>query len=490
MSKSSVSSNHQKQFDKEPQNILNNPLLNKDTWFLEKDLNVESLTHDVRRAFSFYSLSQDWLKLSTKLYVLTKIKVFTVCTIKTRLNAITAFSVFLKSKSIDSYNDIDNQVFEEFGYYLKSKKFSQHTISTYYQGIVSLFDTCYLEGWLDINTYWFKGKRRHSQINDEINYIPEEVWNQINSNLDVLPLQIQRMVLLLRTTGLRIGELLNLPLDCLRKRGEQWRLRLKETEKYQIADELPINVIELVTIIQEQQDYIKQLFGENYRNLFCSNSSNRARKNQAGDFDKAIPKIMSAEKFNKWLNFLAQEADIRSKDGTIWHFSSHQFRRTVATVMTNAGIRDLIIQKYLRHRSPDMLQSYTHILKKTLSHEYEELIKEKKYVDITGKVVENYKPTNPVIELIRRRIYQITTQYGECHRPTLKQPCPTVNACWRCKEWRVNSDDLPYLKEDLERVESELKIAENLGMVRQQQGLELDRDILNNCIRGLSEKND
>lgn len=65
MSKSSVSSNHQKQFDKEPQNILNNPLLNKDTWFLEKDLNVESLTHDVRRAFSFYSLSQDWLKLST-----------------------------------------------------------------------------------------------------------------------------------------------------------------------------------------------------------------------------------------------------------------------------------------------------------------------------------------------------------------------------------------------------------------------------------------
>ncbi|MEO1559734.1 MAG: hypothetical protein AAFS12_08910 [Cyanobacteria bacterium J06632_19] len=72
--------------------------------------------------------------------------------------------------------------------------------------------------------------------------------------------------------------------------------------------------------------------------------------------------------------------------------------------------------------------------------------------------------------MLRRRMYQITTQYGECHRPILKNPCQTVNACWRCSYWRVSNDDLTYLKEDLTRVKAELDISQNLGMIRQQQG--------------------
>lgn len=158
--------------------------------------------------------------------------------------------------------------------------------------------------------------------------------------------------------------------------------------------------------------------------------------------------------------------------------------------MTNAGVRDLIIQKYLRHRSPDMQRHYKHLLKQVVGDELEELMREKKYVDITGKVIASHQPKNPITELLRRRMYQITTQYGECHRPVLKTPCQTVNACWRCKEWRTSTDDLPYLKDDLKRVEEELQIAKQMGMFRQQYGLEDDRDSLLNCIKGLEQIND
>jgi hypothetical protein len=82
-------------------------------------------------------------------------------------------------------------------------------------------------------------------------------------------------------------------------------------------------------------------------------------------------------------------------------------------------------------------------------------------------------------------MYQITTQYGECHRPILKSPCQTVNACWRCQHWRTSTDDLPDLKDDLERVDQELETARKLGMRRQKQGLEEDRNNLLNCIEGL-----
>ena len=270
-----------------------------------------------------------------------------------------------------------------------------------------------------------------------------------------------------------------MPFDCLRKRGEQWHVRLT-SEKYDIEDELPI-IPELVAVIQEQQEYIRQNLGENYNYLFCANNSN---KHKEVTFEPC-PRVIAGKSFNRWLNWLARKHGIRSNDGEIWHFQSHQFRRTVATVMENAGIRDLIIQKYLRHRSPDMQRYYTHLLKTVLGDEFEELMREKKYVDITGKIAAIHRPINPVTELLRRRMYQITTQYGQCHRSSLKSPCPTVNACWRCKVWRTSVEDLPYLREDLKRVEEELQIATELGMVRQHRGLEGDREVLLNRIRGL-----
>ena len=466
------------------QKLLQNPLLDKDIWDIEVDLGLEVAQHKTLRNFSFKCLSQTWLKLLAKFYILSKAHTYSSGTLAKYLDSLKLFSKFLKKFNIKSYKQIDNQVFNEFDYYLHSSPKSEDTIGGYYSDLSSFFDSCRVEGWLDINTYWFKGKRiRTSQPkNDEINYIPQEVWNQLQENLHLLPEQIQRMVMIIRATGLRIGELLNLPLDCLRNRNNQWRLRFK-TEKYKIEDELPLNSIELVAIIQEQRNYIIKLFGNSYKNLFCS--SRRRKTHDFTEFGTPIPKVMYLGTFNKWLNKLSEKANICSKNGELWHFKSHQFRKTVATVMTNAGVRDLIIQKYLRHRSPDMQNYYKHLLKQVLGSEYQKLIQEKKYVDITGEVVHSHKPKNPITEMLRRRMYQITTQYGECHRPTLKKPCPTVNACWKCSQWRVCSDDLPYLKEDLERVENELKTAKDFGMSRQQQGLEDDRNALNNYIKGL-----
>ncbi len=298
------------------------------------------------------------------------------------------------------------------------------------------------------------------------------------------------MVLLIRTTGVRIGELCNIPLDCLRQRGEQWRIRFT-TEKYDVEDELPVVLPELVAVIKEQQEYIRQYFGENFDKLFCANKGRACGRDAQGRWRfLPTPKVMASDSFNDWLNKLAKEYDIRTKEGELWHFQSHQFRRTIATVMANAGVRDLIIQKYLRHRSPDMQRHYTHLLEQVLGDEFEKLIRDKKYVDITGNVIAYYKPTNPVTELLRLRMHQITTQYGECHRPNLKAPCPTINSCFRCKHWRTSTDDLPYLKDDLKRIEEELQIAIHMGMVRQQQGLEDDRNSILSSIKGLEGIND
>lgn len=474
--------------------LLNNPLLLKDCWSLSQDLCLSAPAHRKFSSLDFTNYSQDWLKIVVKIYILLRVGSGTsASTIQKDVYNLQKFDSFLKSQYVYSFEQINSGIFENFDYYLRSKNIKEITIHRYYATLVVFFDTCRLEGWFDVSTYWFKGRRKSFYPNhEEINYIPEEVWNQLESNLHHLPEQIQRMVLVIRTTGIRIGELLNMPYDCLRKRDNQWRLRFL-TEKYEIEDELPITA-DLAVVIKEQQEYIVELFGNSYECLFCNSNASgwkTLKKNSDGTvLDKMTfvpqPKIMSNLGFNLWLNRLAKKYDICDKHGDIWHFKSHQFRKTITTIMSNAGVRDLIIQKYLRHRSPNMQRYYKHILKQVLGEEYEELMQDKKYVDITGKV-SLHQPKNPVTEFLRRKLYQITTQYGECHRPTLKSPCQTVNACWRCEHWRTSTEDLDYLEADLERIEKELEIAKSKGMLRQQQGLEDDRHNLVKRIQGLEE---
>ncbi len=464
--------------------FFNNKLIQKDTWKIIEDLGLRTNQHQRILTINFGLIQQGWLKLLVKLFILIRIeRQISVATLIRDISDLNTFSRFIQQKSILSSIQINDQLFDEFGYHLKLLNLSPRSISIKYQNLDTFFTLCREEGWLAVSTYSLKGKRINSKPkNDEIEYIPEEVWQQLSEHLFRLPETLQRMVLVIRATGLRIGELLNLPLDCLRQRGQQWRLRFL-TEKYKTIDEIPI-CEELVIIIQEQQKYVRQHFGDSYHNLFDSN-----RRSSSYEY-KSAPKVMSLSSFNNWLNKLAKEQNICTKDGQIWHFSSHQFRRTLATVMTNAGVRDLIIQKYLRHRSPDMQNHYKHLFKEVLGGEYQELMKGTTYVNNIGEVVANYQPQNSMTELVRRKMYQTTTQYGECHRPVLKSPCQTVNACWRCEHWLISTDDLSALKEDLERVRTELDIVANLGIVRQQRGLEGDRDILVLRVEKLEKIND
>jgi integrase/recombinase XerD len=462
-------------------NLHDNYLINKDIWSITNDLKLKNNQHSIISSISFELIQQDWLRLLVKLYVLVRSsRKISAGTIYSDIVILNRFSKFIYQQSVSTPAHINNHLFEDYNcYLLDSLNLAPNTIRASNQCLANFFNICREEDWLKIDTYWFRGRCKiSSPQNESIEYIPEEVWQKLNEHLHHLTEPMQRMIIVIRSTGLRIGELLNLPLDCLRQKGGQWRLRFL-TEKYQVVDELPI-CNELVVVIKEQQEYIRQQFNDEYSNLF--GSSNR--------FNKALPRIMRITTFNNRINRLAREYNICDNQGKVWHFKSHQFRKTLATTMTNAGVRDLIIQKYLRHRNSDMQNYYKHLSKEVLGEEYEELMKDTNYVNSMGELVAAHKPQSLVTEIIRRKMYQITTQYGECHRPVLKTPCQTVNSCWRCESWLTSTEDLPALERDAHRVKAELDVAAELGMIRQQQGLTVDLEKLEIRIKGLKKVND
>ena len=202
----------------ETKQLLNNPLLQKDTWRTIEDLGLKVNGHERVPTMRFKSIEQDWLKLLAKLYTLVRSqRKLSAGYVNSDIINLTKFSRFIQQKFISSPEHINDQIFEEFDYYLRSSlKLSQRTISLHYMTLINFFNLCRQEGWLEVNIYWFKGKYKNSPPNnDEIKYIPEEVWQQLDEHLHHFPESIQRMILIIRGTGLRIGELLNLPLDCL-----------------------------------------------------------------------------------------------------------------------------------------------------------------------------------------------------------------------------------------------------------------------------------
>lgn len=273
---------------------------------------------------------------------------------------------------------------------------------------------------------------------------------QLNQHLDALPVPVTRMVLVQQECGFRIGELLQLPINCLKQdtKGDyyvqymNWKMS-RETTK-------PISQ-ELAAVIQEQQQYIRENLGKEFEYLFCAR--NNPRPNKSGEFQ---PKsgVMNDQSFMEFLKKLAKEFDIKDSSGKPWNFQSHQFRHTVGTRMINNGVPQHIVQRYFDHDSPTMTSVYAHIHDQTLKKELAKY-HEARVVNITGATVElanssleNYED----LEWFKKNVLAMALPYGYCGRPKVLGKCTLPpNSCLNCAYLRTNKNFLEIFKDELKR---------------------------------------
>ena len=78
---------------------------------------------------------------------------------------------------------------------------------------------------------------------------------------------------------------------------------------------------------------------------------------------------------------------------------------------------------------------------------------------------------------------------GFCQRPKLLKPCPHANTCMSCEHFRLNEDDLPALKQHLERNHQLKSESIKKGYQRQIDIIEQDENQLIKLINSLEDKN-
>jgi integrase len=155
------------------------------------------------------------------------------------------------------------------------------------------------------------------------------------------------VLLLIRHTGMRIGECIDLSVDCLRAVGpNQWAIHVPlgklKTERWVPVDSLVCQLVERL------------------RSMRSPDAPSTGRLLLSGSRGK----YMLPRKLRNALRDVATVAGINVR------IVPHQMRHTYATEMMRAGVTLAAVMKLLGHKSPHMTLHYLEITQADLQREY------------------------------------------------------------------------------------------------------------------------
>jgi integrase len=246
-----------------------------------------------------------------------------------------------------------------------------------------------------------------------------------------------------RCCGLRIGELLDLELDCVHElpgHGSWLKVPLGKLETERMVP-LDAEVLALIDHITEIRCHGRAMPHPRYRRpaqfLFTHHGRRLSQNAVRAELDRA-----------------AQTAGLD-------HITPHQLRHTYATALVNAGVSLQALMALLGHMSAEMSLRYGRLFDTTVRAEYERALDLAKQhantlgsgrrslplTDITGGV--DWKET----PLLKSRLAG-----GFCLRAPAQGACAYANICEHCPSFHTDPSSLPILA--AQRVDAEALAAD------------------------------
>jgi integrase len=294
--------------------------------------------------------------------------------------------------------------------------------------------------------------RRDRQSELNIKYIPEMVLTQLEENLDHLtPAEYIPEVVLLRATGWRISDIMNLRYDsCLERTAQGWWLCGDISKNNVLNHRVPITD-EVAAVVQAVIDDVKEkgtLENNPNKLLFVRLDGLRKGRSPLG------------EHIQQALNRLAKKYNIVDDQGRLFHFKNHAFRHTKGVELINNGMNLEHVQKWMAHATPEMALHYAKILDTTLRKSWEEAIKNGLFrIDTTGKLVkvDTSDIQNEDLlewEYIRYNLDAVRTPYGYCLKPNKEECKHQLNPCLTCRSLCTTPDFIPQYEEEIREVKA------------------------------------
>jgi integrase len=264
-----------------------------------------------------------------------------------------------------------------------------------------------------------------------------------------------RALRLQRACGLRIGELLDLELDCVHEiegNGAWLKVPLGKlaTERMVPLDE---DTLAIIDEIIKLRSHGRPLPHPRYRRpaQFLFTSHGRRLAQQA---------------IRHELNHAAEIAGIE-------HVTSHQLRHTYATALVNAGVSLQALMALLGHASAEMSLRYGRLFDSTVRTEYERALElAKQNIPAADNTVFSGEHRQiPLTVITGGKNWQETPLLksrmagGFCLRAPAQGACTYANICEHCPSYRSEPSSLPILAAQRVDAEALARDAEQRGWI-------------------------
>jgi len=245
-------------------------------------------------------------------------------------------------------------------------------------------------------------------------------------------------LLLLRATGMRIGELCDLELDCVHEIPGQGAWIKVPLGKLTTERMVPIDdeTVELLDCIAANRSPGRPLRHPRTGALVEFLLTQRGRR-------------VSANTLRSELRRAAAEAGL---EGAV----PHQLRHTYATALVNAGCSLQALMALLGHVSAQMSLRYGRLFDKTVRENYERALAQAKAS--LGPVLPEATPVAIETDWRKAPLIKARLAGGYCLRTQAQGSCPYANICEHCPNFRSEKSFLPVLR--LQRVDAEALVAD------------------------------
>ncbi len=283
-------------------------------------------------------------------------------------------------------------------------------------------------------------------------YLPVDVDRRLTEALTTRPENTlaAAALRLQRACGLRIGELLDLELDCVHDLPEHGSWLKVPLGKLDTERMIPIDteIGDLIDQIIDLRSPGRAMPHPRYRRpaQFLFTHHGRRLGQQAVRTE------------------LSRAAQLAGLD----HITPHQLRHTYATALVNAGVSLQALMALLGHASAEMSLRYGRLFDTTVKDEYEralDLAKQQARTPATGRT------SLPLTDITGGRDWKETPLLksrmagGFCLRAPAQGACTYANICEHCPSYRAEPSSLPILAAQRIDAEALAHDAENRGWI-------------------------
>ena len=257
---------------------------------------------------------------------------------------------------------------------------------------------------------------------------------------------------ILRGTGLRLGELLDLELDCLldfASHGSWLKVPLGKlgTERTVPLDETTLSALDGWTAQRGSQRALpNSRHGQPTDFLFVENGHR-----------------LSPYRLRRGLADAAAAAGLRGRDGATLNVTPHQLRHTYGTTLVNGGMSLQALMALLGHVTAEMTLRYASLASPTVRAAYDQAMNKARH-RLTLPIAPVGRSIVPDrVEWLRTEMLKTRVAHGYCSRNLVAEACSYANICEQCDNFTTGVEFIPALQSQLADVTELRQDAEARG---------------------------